>query len=129
MRMLRRVALSCYRRRRIVVAVWIVALVGISVLGQTVGGGLLKTYSLPGSESQRAFDVLGKEFQRKGDTGDLVFKVKGAGSVTAPEVHAEIQPIFEKLLDQPHVVSVTTPYEPAGSRFVSSDGKIAYAEI
>ena len=58
--MLRRVALGCYRRRRTVVAVWLVALIGISVLGQTAGGNLLKTFSLPGTESQRAFDVLGR---------------------------------------------------------------------
>ena len=82
--MLRRVALWCYRRRRLVVGAWILALVGISVLVQTAGGNLLKTFSLPGTESQRAFDVLGREFQRKGDTGDLVFKVKGDGTVKSP---------------------------------------------
>jgi uncharacterized membrane protein YdfJ with MMPL/SSD domain len=52
---LRHLAEFCYRRRRIVVVAWIVALVGVSVLGQTVGGDLLKTFSLPGTESQRAF--------------------------------------------------------------------------
>jgi RND superfamily putative drug exporter len=127
--MLRRVALWCCRRRRVVVAAWIVALVGISVLSQTIGGGLLKTFSLPGTESQRAFDVLGREFQRKGDTGDLVFEVKGAGDVRAPAVRAEIEPVFATLRKQPHVVSVTSPYEPAGARFIARDGKIAYAEI
>ena len=45
--MLRRVAHWCYRKRRVVVAGWVVALIGISVLGQTVGGDLLKTFSLP----------------------------------------------------------------------------------
>src|SRR5712692_5058284 len=112
--MLRRVASWCYRRRRLVVIAWVVALVGISVLGQTVGGNLLKTFSLPGTESQRAFDVLGREFRRKGDTGDLVFKVKGAGDVHSPDVRAALEPVFAKLRALPHVVSVTTPYEPAG---------------
>jgi RND superfamily putative drug exporter len=127
--MLRRVASWCYRRRRLVVGAWIVALFGISVLGSTVGGDLLKTFSLPGTESQRAFDVLGKDFQRKGDTGDLVFKVKGTGDVRSPEVRQEIRPVFDELRKQPHVVSVTTPYQSEGARFISSDGKIAYAEI
>ena len=127
--MLRKVALWCYRRRRLVVTAWIAALIGISVLGQTVGGDLLKTFSLPGTESQATFDVLGKEFQRKGDAGDLVFKVEGSGNVRDPDVRQEIQPVFDKLRAQPHVVSVTTPYQPEGTRFISSDGKIAYAEI
>jgi RND superfamily putative drug exporter len=127
--MLRRVALWCYRRRRLVVVAWIVALVGISVLGSTVGGGLLKTFSLPGTESQRAYDVLGKEFQRKGDTGDVVFRAKDGSPVTSPAVKAAIEPLLAKLAKEPHVVSVTSPYSPAGARFISQDKKIAYAEI
>jgi len=127
--MLRDVATFCYRRRRMVVAVWLVALIGISVLGKTVGGDLLKTFSLPGSESQKTFDVLGNEFQRKGDTGDLVFEATGSGGVRAASVQAAIDPLMAKLRTLPHVVSVTSPYTPAGARFVSEKGTIAYAEI
>ena len=50
--MLRRIATFSYRRRRFVVGAWILALIGISVLGQVAGGTLLKTFSLPGTESQ-----------------------------------------------------------------------------
>jgi RND superfamily putative drug exporter len=119
----------CYRRRRRVVVGWVVALIGISVLGQTAGGDLEKTFSLPGTESDRAFSVLEHEFARKGDTGDLVFEVRGSDDVNAPAVRNEIEPVFARLRRQPHVVSVTSPYEPAGSRFVAQGGKIAYAEI
>src|SRR5947207_12698512 len=101
--MLRRVAQWCYRRRRTVVAAWVVALVGISVLGQTVGGDLLKTFSLPGTESQAAFDVLKKDFARKGDTGDLVILVKGADTIDSPEVRAQVDKIVSELRKQPHV--------------------------
>jgi putative drug exporter of the RND superfamily len=127
--MLRRLAAWCYRRRRRVVVAWVIGLIVISVLGQTVGGDLLKTFSLPGTESDRAFSVLKKEFSRKGDTGNLVFRVRGPGDVNSADVRSEIEPVFAKLRNEPHVVSVTSPYEPAGSRFVSGDGKIAYAEI
>jgi putative drug exporter of the RND superfamily len=127
--MLRRLAAWCYRRRRRVVVAWVIGLIVISVLGQTVGGDLLKTFSLPGTESDRAFSVLKKEFSRKGDTGNLVFRVRGPGNVNSADVRSEIEPVFAKLRTEPHVVSVTSPYEPAGSRFVSGDGKIAYAEI
>src|SRR6266511_1969885 len=127
--MLRRLAAWCYRRRRRVVVGWIVALIVISVLGQTVGGDLLKTFSLPGTESDRAFNVLKHEFSRRGDTGDLAFRVKGTGDVNSADVRGEIEPVVAKLRKEPHVVSVTTPYEPAGRRFVAQGDKIAYAEI
>jgi RND superfamily putative drug exporter len=127
--MLRRLAAHCYKHRWRVLVSWIVLLVGVNVLAQTVGGDLLKTFSLPGSESQSAFDVLKRDFSRKGDTGELVFKVRGAGDVTSPKVKSAINPVIDELRNQPHVVSVDSPYDPANSRFISSGGKIAYAEI
>ena len=113
--MLRRLASFCYRRRWRVLIAWVVVLVGVNVLAQTVGGTLLKTFSLPGSESQKAFDALERNFGRKGDTGQFVFKVKGDGTVTSPAVVAEVQPVLQELAEQPHVVAVTSPYDPANA--------------
>ncbi len=128
--MLARLATFCYRRRWRVLVAWIVALVGISVLSQTVGGDLLKTFSLPGTESQRAFDVLKKDFARKGDTGDVVVRVKGAGDINSPEIRAQFEKVVGELRKQPHVVSITTPYDPNGAQLRSpKDPKIARAEI
>jgi putative drug exporter of the RND superfamily len=127
--MLRRLAAYCYTHRWRVLILWLVLLVGANVLAQTVGGDLLKTFDVPGSESGRAFAALGRDFERKGDTGNLVFKVRGAGDVTDPTVKAAIDPVIDELRKQPHVVSVASPYDPANARFVSSGGKIAYAEI
>jgi RND superfamily putative drug exporter len=108
---------------------WLVLLVGANVLAQTAGGTLLKTFSLPGSESQRAFDVLGRDFAQKGDTGDLVFKVRGDGTVNDANVKAAIDPVLATLRQQSHVSSILSPYEPGGARFISKNGKIAYAQI
>ncbi|HWS46772.1 MAG TPA: MMPL family transporter [Acidimicrobiia bacterium] len=128
--MLPRLAAWCYRRRRRVVIAWVVLLIGVNVLAQTAGGDLLKTFSLPGSESQRAFDVLKADFARKGDTGYLVFEGKGPAGVQSPAVFDAIEnKLAPELRAQPHVVSVTTPYEPGGATFFSADGKIARAEI
>jgi RND superfamily putative drug exporter len=125
---LARLAATCYRRRRRVVIAWVVALIGISVLAQTVGGDLLKTFSLPGTESQRTFDVLKNDFGRRGDTGDFVFKARH-GTVNDPAVRSEVESVVSELRKQPHVVSVGTPYEPGGQRFVAPGGVIARAEI
>src|SRR4051812_23185271 len=105
--MLRSLATFCYHRRRTVLVVWIIALVGVSVLANAAGGDLLKTFSLPGTESQRAFDVLKQDFNRKGDTGNLVFRVREGGDVHSPAVEREVQPVVAELRKQPHVVSVT----------------------
>src|SRR3954447_2675029 len=130
--MLARLATFCYRRRWRVLLAWLVALVGISILGQTVGGDLLKTFSLPGTESQDTFDVLKHDFSRKGDTGDLVWKVRGSGDVQSPDVRSKIESVAAELGKQPHVVSITLPYagDPASQRFFSpTDPTIARGEI
>jgi RND superfamily putative drug exporter len=129
-RMLPKLAAWCYRRRRFVVLAWIVLLVGVNVLAKSEGGDLLKSLSLPGTESQRTFDVMKKDFAQGGDTGYLVFKANGADGVQSRAVFDEIQTtLAPELRKEKHVVSVLTPYEPGGSSFFSTDGKIAYAEI
>ena len=128
--MLPKLAAWCYRRRRWVVVAWIVLLVGVNVLAKTAGGDLLKSLSLPGTESQRTFDVMKKDFARPGDTGYLVFESKASGGVQAPSVRNEIEKTLAPALrKEKHVASVVTPYEPGGAAFFSTDGKIAYAEI
>ncbi len=127
--MLARIAATCYRRRWRVLIAWLIALVGVSVLSQTVGGDLLKTFSLPGTESQRTFDVLKSDFGRRGDTGDFVFKARGNGTVNDPAVRREVGAVVGQLQKQPHVVSISTPYEPGGERFIAPGAKIARAEI
>src|SRR3954454_22611119 len=124
-----RMAAWCYRRRWRVLIAWLIVLVGVNVLAQTVGGDLLKTFSLPGSESQRTFDVMKKDFARPGDTGQLVFKVKGDGTLQSPEVQQQIDKIVNEIKSQPHVLSVSTLQAPDAARRIAPDQKIAYDEI
>ncbi len=105
-------------------------LVGVNVLAQSAGGDLVKSLSLPGTESQRTFDVMKADFNQAGDTGYLVFKSNTEGGVRSATVTDVIEKrVVPALRQEKHVASVTTPYEPGGARFVSTDGKIAYAEI
>src|SRR6185437_6955786 len=112
-RMLPNLAAWCYRRRRWVVVAWIVLLVGVNVLAKSEGGDLIKSLSLPGTESQRAFDVMKNDFKQPGDTGYLVFESNAPDGVQAPAVFNEIEKkLAPELRTQRHVLSVTTPYEP-----------------
>src|SRR5215471_4352945 len=112
--MLARLAAWCYRRRWRVLIAWIVILVGVNVVAQTFGGDLLKTFSLPGTESQRTFDVLKQDFARPGDNGKLVYRVKGDGNVHDPEVQQAVLAVANKLAAQPHVLCINTIYGTAG---------------
>jgi RND superfamily putative drug exporter len=128
--MLRSLAAFCYRRRRLVLGIWIVALVGVSILGKAEGGELAKTFNLPGSESQRAFDVLKQNFSG-GDQGQLVFRAKNGGSVRDPAVEGAVNNVIAQLEATPnnHLQQVISPFSPQGARFISSDRTIAYAQL
>jgi RND superfamily putative drug exporter len=117
----------CYRRRRAVVGLWLVAVVGVGVLGATRGGALSNNLVLPNTESQRAFDVLRARFpELAGDTAIIAFRSSGAA--TDPAVRAPMERLFADVGGLPHVVTVVSPYGGGGAG-VSRDGHIAYATI
>ena len=63
--MLDRLAHVTYRRRWLVLAIWVVLLVGMSILGSKFAGVNKVEFNLPASDSQKAFDLL-----KSAGTGD-----------------------------------------------------------
>ena len=118
----------CYRRRRLVVALWIAALVGSFALASAFGGEFKQNYLQPGSDSQAASDTLTENFpQRAGDSVQIV--VHSAAGVTTPDAQAKAEKIFADVASGPHVVGVTSPYSDEGSGQISEDGTTAYAVV
>jgi RND superfamily putative drug exporter len=126
--MLVRLADWCYRRRRLVLGLWVVALVGAFALAGAFGGEFKQNYLQPGSDSKAASDTLTTNFpQRAGDTVQVV--VHAADGVTSPAVRARAEKVFANVARAEHVVSVTSPYTSAGAGQVSKDGTTAYAVV
>lgn len=115
------------RHRVWVLASWIVVLVVTIVLSRNFGGDYAASFAIPGTESQRAFDLLKSRFpQQAGDTAALVFEARDG--VGTPPNRERVDDILLRARDLPGVVSVSSPYE-AGSRAISADGRIAYATV
>src|SRR3954447_18158031 len=118
----------CYRRRRLVVVLWVVGFVVMNVIGGVVGNAYSDNFSGGHSDSISAFDLLKTRFPaRAGDTADVVFRAdKG---VNDPAVRARMEALFAEMAPGvvPHVVALDSPYEVPGR--VSRDGKTAYATV
>jgi RND superfamily putative drug exporter len=72
--MLSRLAHTSYRRRRLVLAVWIGLMVFMLTVGSSLAGSWATNGRLPGTDAQHAQDLAAREFpQRSGDSGRLVF--------------------------------------------------------
>jgi putative drug exporter of the RND superfamily len=118
----------CYRRRRLVIVMWVAALVGAFALASAWGGEFRQDYLQPGSESKAASDTLKDRFpQRSGDTVQIV--VHSAVGVSSPAVQARAEQIFADVAENDHVVSVASPFSDDGASQVSEDGRTAYADV
>ncbi|MBI5090086.1 MAG: MMPL family transporter [Actinobacteria bacterium] len=119
---LARFATTMVRRRRIVVAVWAVILVAAAVVASSVGSDHRVDYSMPGSGSARAQELLGERFpEQSGDTVQLVFAVDGA-TLDSPAVAARIAELQAEARTIEHVTYVRIDAQ-------SPDGTVALATV
>ena len=127
-----RLGSACFRRRRIVVTLWFVALLVLGGLQGGVGTAFQDEFNLPDVESKTGFDILEEHFggQGTGVTGTIVFHADQG--VRDPAVRSAMEALFARI-DARDDVTVTSPYAPGGDRQIASQGEhngmIAYAEL
>jgi len=116
------------RHRRTVIVAWIVAAIGILAVSSSVGKKTASSFTLPGTGSQQAVDLLQGRFpSQAGDADQIVFHAR-TGKLTDPADRAAIASTLERVAVLPHVTSVVSPYAP-GQRAISRDGTIAFATV
>ncbi len=133
--MLERLARACYRRRWRTLLVWILVMVGANAFAGTAGGDFSQDFSLPGTDSQAAFDLLEEKFpQQAGDTADIVFKAEQG--VDDPSVRERIEALLAELGEVDRVAkrdngepAIESPYSEQGQGQISEDGTIAFATV
>ncbi|HEY2429977.1 MAG TPA: MMPL family transporter [Acidimicrobiales bacterium] len=127
--MLANLARTCYHRRRFILVGWLLALIVVLFLSQAAGGKDATNFSLPGTESQQAIDLLKARFPaRSGDTADIVFSAPAAGGVDA--VRSRIDAAVSAAAGaNPHITGVVGPFDAQSVHQVSADRHVAFAEI
>src|SRR3954471_23605409 len=122
-----RLARLCNRHRWRTFGVWLLALVAIQVIASSVGVKEISSFRLPGTESQRAYDLLAQHFPgAKGDTDQLVYKAR-TGTLRDPALRARIQASLKRVAAQQDVANVNSPYSPSGQ--ITKDGRIGVATL
>ncbi|MCX4988924.1 MMPL family transporter [Streptomyces sp. NBC_00568] len=120
----------CYRHRLVVLLLWVGALFGLGFAATTAGTDYANVFSLPNTDSKRAYDQMEKAFPNSaGDTDTVVWKVD-EGTVRDASVRSRIQPVLDEIAGMKGVGQVAGPYEgKGGAAQISRDGTIAYAQI
>ena len=114
--------------RRTVVVAWIVAVVGIFAVSSSVGKKTASSFTLPGTGSQQAVDLLQSKFPAQaGDADQIVFQAR-TGTLTSGADRSSIEAMLARVARLPHVTSVVSPYA-AGQHAISRDGAIGFATV
>jgi RND superfamily putative drug exporter len=121
---------SAFRRRRLVALLWVALLAIAGVGAATAPTATSSSFSIPGTEAQKAFDLLEERFpggSADGATARVVFKAPDGEKMTDAGHKAEVEKAVSELKDgSDQVASVTDPY---AVRAVSQDGSTAYISV
>jgi RND superfamily putative drug exporter len=115
--------------RRLAIGGWIVLLIAALGASSAVGTQFSSNFSLPGTESQHAADLLKHEFPAQaGDSDQIVFGAR-TGAITDASIRSRIEPMLATVAALPHVTGVVSPYSAVGAHAVSPDGSVAFATV
>jgi putative drug exporter of the RND superfamily len=123
-----RVASWCVRHRARVLIIWLVVIIAALAVSSGVGTRAANQFSLSGTESQRAQDLLQQSFPaQSGDVDQIVVRAR-QGRIADQAIRTRIEPMLNRVARLPHVSSVVGPYA-AGTTQISADGRIAFATV
>ncbi|MFJ8146927.1 MMPL family transporter [Streptomyces sp. NPDC096048] len=118
-----------FRRRHFVALIWVALLTLAGVGAASAPPAGTTSFSIPGTEAQKAFDLLEERFpgtSADGATARVVFKAPSGETMTDAGNKATVEKTVSDLADGSEVASVADPYT---GNAVSKDGTIAYASV
>ncbi|MEV4444758.1 MMPL family transporter [Streptomyces mirabilis] len=118
-----------FRRRHFVALIWValLTLAGVGAASAPTAGA--SSFSIPGTEAQKAFDLLEQRFpgmNADGATARVVFKAPAGQKMGDKANKATVEKTVKALGDGSEVTSVSDPFK---SHAVSKDGSVAYTSV
>jgi putative drug exporter of the RND superfamily len=121
-----RLAGMAYRRKRRVILGWLAAFAMVIGLSAAFAGDFAADYSVPGSDSKQAQNLLAQRFPvQAGDTVDVV--VRSDTGVTGSALRSDVTALLQEFRGMPHVAAVEDPYTTPGD--ISQDGKTLVSRL
>ncbi len=120
---------ACARHHWVVLGVWASVVAVLLALAVSFGGAADNVFTLPGSQSQDALDLLQEDFPAAaGATATVVYHTTDASTpVTDASVESAIESAGQTIAGQPDVERVVDPSEDPSA--VSSNGRTALQTV
>jgi RND superfamily putative drug exporter len=117
-----------FRRRWLVLGVWIALLIGVGGLSQAVKTDTNDAFNVPGTESQRALDLLDEKFPGSGGaTARVVFAAPAGHSLDEEQYADVVDPTIAAAQKVPQ--AVTTGEQFGESFTMSKDKTVGFADL
>ncbi|WP_405533867.1 MMPL family transporter [Streptomyces sp. NBC_00075] len=119
-----------FRRRHYIALFWAALLAAACVAAFNAPAAGSSSFSIPGIESQKAYDLLAQRSpgsSADGGSANVVFKAPAGEKMTDTDNKALVEQTVKELSKGPEVDSVTDPFTQRNA--VSKDGTIAYAQV
>lgn len=127
--LLYRIGKWAFRWRRLVAGLWLAAVLAAVVAAAVAPSGDEEDLTMPGTESQQAFDLLEERFpgsNAQGAEARLVFQAPEGQLLTTAENRAVVDDALGSLSGGAQVGSISDPF---ADGTVSDDGTIAFSTI
>ncbi|MGA4538772.1 MMPL family transporter [Uniformispora flossi] len=124
-----RIGRAAFRRRRLVLLLWVAVLVAVGVGAASASKPAAKPFSIPGIEAQKAIDLLDErspDAAGGGATARIVFRAPDGQRIDAPQNRAGVEKTMGALQGTPEVAGMSDPFSAAT---VSQNGSTAYATV
>ncbi|MEU1126362.1 MMPL family transporter [Streptomyces sp. NPDC005899] len=118
-----------FRHRGLTVLVWLFVLGGAAFAAASAPPPPADTFSMPGTESQKAFDLLEEKFpaaSADGAKARVVLRAPEGAKISDPGPKAKVGALVADLAAAPQVADVADPFT---AQAVSKDGTTAYATV
>ena len=116
-----------FQNRRKVVGGWLLVLVAVIASASAFSGKTSNEFSVPGTESQVAQDLLQEKFpEASGGSARVVFAAPKGEKLTDAENKAAVMESVENASKAPEVTAVQDPYSMGA---ISKDGRIGFADV
>src|ERR1700722_4620078 len=127
--MLYALAQFCVRRKFVVLAVWLVATIALVAVSHGLGDNTNDNLSLPGTDSQRATDVLASSFpQQANGTSPIVIHAPN-GKLTDSRYATAVNEAAAGVAKEPNVAGVVNPLTPQGAGALSKNQQTGYLSV
>ena len=124
-----RLGRACSRHHRVVIALWVVAVIALAGLGRAAGDQTSDNLSLPGTDSTEATDELESKLPNQAyGTNPIVLK-SSDGKLTDSKNTKAVDDAVTSLDKQDHVIKAVNPLTGGGGALVSKDETIAYIPV